>query len=230
MILDCKGIWLIFHIWKIKYGCFWGGGGYDILYTTYFKFAKKGILTILEVGFIYPNLMKNIIKIWFLSFFSLLVGMLGTSWANRVPGKTNSERYGILNQQEQNILDPMKDQKDTWRKGAQDAIRSSDGNDKHRIDNLINSDAEITTQDDAQTRLLQVIWRLVNYALGLVSLISFVLLLVAGFTMVTNAGDDKAQEEGKKTLLKIARAIGGIAVSWLIISFIFWLIEQIVGK
>jgi hypothetical protein len=36
---------------------------YDILYTTYFKFAKKGILTILEVGFIYPNLMKNIIKI-----------------------------------------------------------------------------------------------------------------------------------------------------------------------
>ena len=174
--------------------------------------------------------MKNIIKIWFLSFFSLLVGILGSSWANGVPGQTNSERYGILNQQEQNILDPMKDQKDTWRKGAQDAIRSSDWNDKHRIDNLINSDAEITTQDDAQNRLLQVIWRLVNYALGLVSLISFVLLLVAGFTMVTNAGDDKAQEEGKKTLLKIARAIAGIAVSWLIISFIFWLIEQIVGK
>ena len=194
------------------------------------KFAKKRILTILRVGFIYPNLMKNIIKIWFLSFFSLLVGILGSSWANGVPGQTNSERYGILNQQEQNILDPMKDQKDTWRKGAQDAIRSSDGNDKHRIDNLINSDAEITTQDDAQNRLLQVIWRLVNYALGLVSLISFVLLLVAGFTMVTNAGDDKAQEEGKKTLLKIARAIAGIAVSWLIISFIFWLIEQIVGK
>ena len=214
-------------------------GGKYILYDRFFsdkskvfseKFAKKRILTILRVGFIYPNLMKNIIKIWFLSFFSLLVGILGSSWANGVPGQTNSERYGILNQQEQNILDPMKDQKDTWRKGAQDAIRSSDGNDKHRIDNLINSDAEITTQDDAQNRLLQVIWRLVNYALGLVSLISFVLLLVAGFTMVTNAGDDKAQEEGKKTLLKIARAIAGIAVSWLIISFIFWLIEQIVGK
>lgn len=71
---------------------------------------------------------------------------------------------------------------------------------------------------------------MVNYALGLIGLISFVLLIVAGITMVTNAGDDKAQEEGKKTLLKIARAIGGIAVSWLIISFIFWLIEQIVGK
>jgi hypothetical protein len=71
---------------------------------------------------------------------------------------------------------------------------------------------------------------MVNYALGLVGLISFVLLIVAGITMVTNAGDDKAQEEGKKTLLKIARAIVGIAVSWLIISFIFWLIEQIVGK
>ena len=163
----------------------------------------------------------------------MLGGILGSSWANgniMVPGQTDTAKYGILNQQEQNILDPMKDQKDTWRKGAQDAIRSSDGNDKHRIDNLINSDAEITTQDDAQNRLLQVIWRLVNYALGLVSLISFVLLLVTGFTMVTNAGDDKAQEEGKKTLLKIARAIGGIAVSWLIISFIFWLIEQIIGK
>ena len=124
----------------------------------------------------------------------------------------------------------MKDQKDTWRKGAQDAIKSSDGNDNYKIDNLINSDTEITSQWEAQTRLLQTIWRMVNYALGLVGLISFVLLIVAGITMVTNAGDDKAQEEGKKTLLKIARAIAGIAVSWLIISFIFWLIEQIVGK
>lgn len=177
--------------------------------------------------------MKNIIKIWFLSFFASMMGMVGMTSANSsitVPGKTSSQIYGILNQEEQNIVDPMKDQKDTWRKWAQDAIRSSDGNDNYKIDNLINSDAEITSQDDAQGRLLQTIWRLVNYALGLVSLISFILLIVAGFTMVTNAGDDKAQEEWKKTLLKIARAIGGIAVSWLIISFIFWLIEQIVGK
>lgn len=43
-----------------------------ILYDRFFsekskvfseKFAKKRILTILRVGFIYPNLMKNIIKI-----------------------------------------------------------------------------------------------------------------------------------------------------------------------
>lgn len=40
----------------------------------------------------------------------------------------------------------MKDQKDTWRKGAQDAIKSSDGNDNYKIDNLINSDTEITSQ------------------------------------------------------------------------------------
>ena len=31
---------------------------------------------------------------------------------------------------------------------------------------------------------------MINYALGLVGLISFVLLIVAGITMVTNAGDD----------------------------------------
>ena len=171
------------------------------------------------------------IKIWFLWLFALLlVGVGNSSFALQVPGATDATKYQILNQQEDNILDMMKDQKDTWRKGAQDAIKSSDGNDNYKIDNLINSDTEITSQWEAQTRLLQTIWRMVNYALGLVGLISFVLLIVAGITMVTNAGDDKAQEEGKKTLLKIARAIAGIAVSWLIISFIFWLIEQIVGK
>ena len=171
------------------------------------------------------------IKIWFLWLFALLlVGLENSSFALQVPWVTNATKYQILNQQEDNILDTMKDQKDTWRKGAQDAIKSRDGNDNYKIDNLINSDTEITSQWEAQTRLLQMIWRMVNYALGLVGLISFVLLIVAGITMVTNAGDDKAQEEGKKTLLKIARAIAGIAVSWLIISFIFWLIEQIVGK
>ena len=171
------------------------------------------------------------IKIWFLWLFALLlVGLENSSFALQVPWVTDATKYQILNQQEDNILDTMKDQKDTWRKGAQDAIKSHDGNDNYKIDHLINSDTEITSQWEAQTRLLQTIWRMVNYALGLVGLISFVLLIVAGITMVTNAGDDKAQEEGKKTLLKIARAIAGIAVSWLIISFIFWLIEQIVGK
>ncbi len=140
------------------------------------------------------------IKIWFFGLFALLlVGLGNSSFALQVPGATDATKYQILNQQEDNILDTMKDQKDTWRKGAQDAIKSSDGNDNYKIDNLINSDTEITSQWEA-------------------------------ITMVTNAGDDKAQEEGKKTLLKIARAIAGIAVSWLIISFIFWLIEQIVGK
>lgn len=76
----------------------------------------------------------------------LLVGLGNSSFALQVPGATDSTKYQILNQQEDNILDTMKDQKDTWRKGAQDAIKSSDGNDNYKIDNLINSDTEITSQ------------------------------------------------------------------------------------
>ena len=73
----------------------------------------------------------------------------------------------------------------------------------------------------------KLIKRLINYALGLVSLIALIILLIAGVQMATAAGDDKKFWAGKASLLKVARAIWWIAVSWLIINFIFWIIEVI---
>lgn len=160
----------------------------------------------------------------------LLLGIclvMQASFANgiAVPGKTSSQIYEVLNHDEAEIIDPMKDQKDTWRKWAQDAIRAEDGS--HKIDGLINSENEISTQAEANLRLLQTIWRMINRALGFVSLIAFGLLIFAGVKMVTGAGDEKAQSAWRETLIKIVRAIGGLALSWMIISFIFWLINTL---
>lgn len=51
----------------------------------------------------------------------LLLGIclvMQASFANgiAVPGKTSSQIYEVLNHDEAEIIDPMKDQKDTWRK------------------------------------------------------------------------------------------------------------------
>lgn len=170
--------------------------------------------------------MALIKKIWLFSLW--LLCMFQVSFANgiAVPGKTASQLYEVLNQEESEIIDPMQDQKDVWRKGAQDAIRAEDGS--YKIDRLINSEAEIVTQAEANVRVLQTIWRLVNRALSFVSIIAFAILIFAGVKMVTGAGDEKAQWEWKAALMKIVRAIIGIALSWAIISFIFWTVSFIV--
>jgi hypothetical protein len=77
---------------------------------------------------------------------------------------------------------------------------------------------------DTGDGILDVIKRFVNYALGLLALIAFVMLLWGGYKMVTSGGEEEAYKEGLKILKNAAIGIAFISVSWFLVTFIFYVI------
>lgn len=80
---------------------------------------------------------------------------------------------------------------------------------------------------NAKGSLISVIKSTINWALGLLGLITFVLLLWGGFQMVTAAGDDKKFGEGLKILKNAGIGLAFIALSWLMVSVLFWVINAV---
>ena len=78
--------------------------------------------------------------------------------------------------------------------------------------------------------LISVIKSTINWALGLLGLITFVLLLWGGFQMVTAAGDDKKFGEGLKILKNAGIGLAFIALSWLMVSVLFWVINAVTSN
>lgn len=73
--------------------------------------------------------------------------------------------------------------------------------------------------------LIHVIKRAINWVLGILSLIALALCLYAGFLMMTSGGDSKKYEKGVGILKWAGIGLAIIALSWLIVSLIFWIIE-----
>lgn len=159
-------------------------------------------------------------RLFQISIVLLLSSVSASTFANNLLDKTKLNE--ILTTDQKEIIKDIWDQ-DALREWAYNTIHS----DNQKIKNLINSNDQIKTQKDAEKKTFKLIKRLINYALGLVSLIALIILLIAGVQMATAAGDDKKFWAGKASLLKVARAIWWIAVSWLIINFIFRIIEVI---
>ena len=74
--------------------------------------------------------------------------------------------------------------------------------------------------------LIQGVKNIINYALMLLSLIALVVLLYAWFRMVTAAWDTKQYDEWFTILKQAAVWLIFIGTSWLIVSFIFWIIGR----
>ena len=157
-------------------------------------------------------------RLFQISIFLLLSSVSASTSANNLINKLDE----ILTTDQKKIINDIW-KENALREGAYSAIHA----DNQKIKNLIDSNDQIKTQKDAEKKTFKLIWRLINYALGLISLISLIILIVAGVQMATAAGDDKKFWAGKASLLKIAKAIWGIAISWLIISMIFWIIDVI---
>ena len=159
-------------------------------------------------------------RLFQISIVLLLSWVSASTFANNLLDKTKLNE--ILTTDQKKIIN------DIWKENAlREWAYSAIHADNQKIKNLINSNDQIKTQKDAEKKTFKLIKRLINYALGLVSLIALIILLIAGVQMATAAGDDKKFWAGKASLLKVARAIWWIAVSWLIINFIFWIIEVI---
>jgi hypothetical protein len=73
--------------------------------------------------------------------------------------------------------------------------------------------------------LLDVVKNFVNWVLGLLSLIALIVLLYGGFNMVTAAGDDAKYKKGFKILQQAAIGLAVVGLSWIIVSFIFYIVS-----
>ena len=87
--------------------------------------------------------------------------------------------------------------------------------------------AGVDKEWDNNDELMTVIQKAINWGLGSLWLITFVLLLWAGFQMVTAAGDYKKFGEGFKILKNAGIGLLFIAVSWLLVSMLFWVIDNV---
>lgn len=83
-------------------------------------------------------------------------------------------------------------------------------------------------QKDQDPALLKIIKNTINIALGFLGLITLLILLWSGFKIVTSNGDDKAFTAGMATLKQAAIGMWFIAVSWFLVSMIFWIIDNAV--
>lgn len=129
----------------------------------------------------------------------------------------------ILTTEESSIISPP--EQNAIRQGTRDIIHSESH--QYQIKNLIASQQSIESQQDATQKTLQLVHKLINYALSLVSLIALIVLIFAGVQMTTAGGDDGKFKAGAKALKKIAIAIVGIGISWMIVSLIFRFLEKI---
>lgn len=155
-------------------------------------------------------------KIWFLILGGLC--LLNTTFA--LPSISDKRDPILTNDSEQIIIPPEENAIREW---THDIIHSAESDNK--IDNLLESNEKIETQGDATKKTINLVHRIINYALGLASVVALIVLIYAGIQMTTAAGDDKKYQAGKSTLKSITIGIIGIGISWLIVSFIFWLLN-----
>jgi hypothetical protein len=87
---------------------------------------------------------------------------------------------------------------------------------------------KISSHENAQNQTLQVIKNLLNYALGMLWLVALIYLIYHGFLIVTAAGDDTQYKKWLSGVKYAAIAIVGIGVSWLVVSWIFWLLDLVI--
>lgn len=131
----------------------------------------------------------------------------------------------ILTAEDSDIILPPEN--DAMMVGTHRAIVSE--GDEHTITNISNTSTVITDNETAKVGTLNYIKRVINWALAIVSFVALIVLLVGWFQVVTAAGDDSKLKSWKNAIKKVAIGLAGIAVSWFIVSLIFWVVEKATG-
>ncbi len=79
--------------------------------------------------------------------------------------------------------------------------------------------------DAAKNTTVGVIKNAINYALSFAWLIALIYLISHGFMVLTAMDDESKHEKWLQWIKTAAIALGGIGVSWLVVSFIFYLVD-----
>jgi hypothetical protein len=75
-----------------------------------------------------------------------------------------------------------------------------------------------------------VVHTFINYALWLLSLLALIYLIVHGFIIMTAMGDDTKVKKWLSGIKTAGIAIAGIALSWLLVTLIFYVIGLITSS
>ncbi|MDD3263209.1 MAG: hypothetical protein PHR61_05225 [Candidatus Absconditabacteria bacterium] len=155
--------------------------------------------------------------------FILLILSFGICSAQlEIPGEStifnnNQDQYIDAN----DISNPIRD-------GAYAAIKSPD--ETNEISGIQGAGQKIEDHTTARERTFSIIKNLINYALGLLSLIALIYIIYHGFIILTAAGDDAKYKQGLKGVKFAAIALVGIGLSRIVVSSIFWLIFEVLLK
>lgn len=87
-----------------------------------------------------------------------------------------------------------------------------------------------TSSSAGDSTLITVIKSFINWTLWMLALITLVILLWGGFQMVTAAGDDAKYKKWFTILKQAGVWLAFIALSWLVVSLIFFIINGIWAK
>lgn len=155
-----------------------------------------------------------------LSTLLIIAFSLGGTFATSPLAPTSSS---ILTTEWSAVITPPED--NAIRQGAHDIIKSKESGEE--VSNLLETQNKIEDQKDATQRTINLIHKIINYALSLVSFVALIILIFAGIQMVTAGGDDGKFKAGQKAIKKITIGIIGIGISWLIVSFIFRLLRTL---
>lgn len=129
----------------------------------------------------------------------------------------------ITNEQKDVIGAEIRNSNDTLRDGTEliaEWVGDADNNDKIYYE-------EVTTTGEGRDKTLDFVRALMNYALAIIGLIALLYIAYHGFLTLTAAGNDGQAGKGMEWMRYGAMALLGIAVSWFIVSILFWLIQQI---
>jgi len=162
--------------------------------------------------------MKKLFAILFMFVF------ISTTFALQVPGDDNL----ILNENPFQALD-VAGINDPIRDGAYKAI-DSDATTKWiwELWWIIWVNNKIDNHQTAKNQTLSIVKSIINYALGLVSLVALVYMIYHGVLILTAWGEETQYKKWLKWIQFAAIALIGIWASRLIISFIFWIINLII--
>lgn len=156
-----------------------------------------------------------------LILISIITSICIVQWLN-VPNIDDT----ILNTNENDAVNTNLTNGNPIRDGIYNAVQDQQ-DPNNTVENIIGNNAEIGDHITAQNQTFQIINNFVNYALGLLALISLIYLLYHGFLMISAAGDEEQYSKWLQWMKYAGIALAGIGVSWFVVSMIFYLIAQI---
>ncbi len=85
------------------------------------------------------------------------------------------------------------------------------------------------TFEEAKTSLLSSIQLAINWFLGFLALVAVIYLIIQGIQLLLNPQKDDELKKIRTRIESAARAIWGIGLSRLIVSFIFYIVKVVAG-